>query len=190
MMEVVERSWNRRSFDFAPFGRFAQDDTFVGRGALWPWGVRTGAAFCRPFGCGCVAAANTGCRKSVGAIIRVMTEGEEWPGELDALVAAPRHHRLLFENEAVRVLDTSVAAGETVPLHTHRWPAALYLVSWSDFVRRDAEGMVVVDSRAMDTRSRPTVGVALWSPALAAHTLENVGGTELRAISVEVKTAG
>ena len=36
---------------------------------------------------------------------------ESWPDELDALVAAPQHHTLLFENEFVRVLDTRIAPG-------------------------------------------------------------------------------
>jgi hypothetical protein len=113
--------------------------------------------------------------------------GQDWPEELDALVAAPKHHALLLENEVVRVLDTRIAPGETVPLHTHRWPSALYVMSWSDFVRRDAVGAIVVDSRA---GKRPPEGSALWSPPLPPHTLENVGTSELRAISVEVKGAG
>jgi quercetin dioxygenase-like cupin family protein len=109
---------------------------------------------------------------------------QEWPEELDALRAAPKHHALLFENEAVRVLDTRVAPGETVPLHTHRWPGALYIMSWSDFVRRDGEGTVVADSRS---GGKLIEGSAVWSGPLAAHTLENVGASELCAISVEVK---
>jgi hypothetical protein len=107
------------------------------------------------------------------------------PDELDALVAAPKHHILLFENEFVRVLDTNVPLGETVPLHTHRWPSTLYILSWSDFVRRDRERNVVVDSRNI---SKPVQGSAVWSEALVAHTLENVGEAELRVISVEMKT--
>jgi quercetin dioxygenase-like cupin family protein len=110
---------------------------------------------------------------------------QDWPEELDALAAAPKHHILLFENEAVRVLDTRIPAGETVPMHTHRWPSALYIVSWSDFVRRDGECVVVVDSRKGEKLPE---GTALWSGPLAPHTLENVGASELRAISVEVKT--
>ena len=106
------------------------------------------------------------------------------PDELDALVAAPKYHSLLFENEFVRVLDTNVPPGETVPLHTHCWPSTLYILSWSDFIRRDGEGNIVVDSRNI---SKPAQGSAVWSEPLAAHTLENVGETELRVISVEMK---
>ena len=112
------------------------------------------------------------------------SEIQIWPEELDALIAASRHHVLLFENEAVRVLDTRVGPGETVALHTHRWPSALYIMRWSEFVRRDAEGKVVADSR---TGGKIPEGSALWSGPLTPHTLENVGALELRAISVEVK---
>ena len=109
-----------------------------------------------------------------------------WPEELDALRAAPRQHGLMLENDRVRVLDTRVAAGETVPLHTHRWPAALYVVSWSDCVRRDETGAVVMDSRLAQ---RNPDRIALWSPPLGPHTLDNVGVSELRVIVVELKDA-
>jgi hypothetical protein len=107
-----------------------------------------------------------------------------WPPELDAPTAAPHHHTLLFENDFVRVLDTRVPPGQTVPLHTHQWPSALYILSWSDFIRRDAEGLIIVDSRTIPKVPEQS---ALWSAALPPHTLENVGNSELRAISVELK---
>jgi len=109
---------------------------------------------------------------------------QSWPPELDALIAAPRHHRLLFENDRVRVLDTRIAPGDTVPLHTHCWPAVYQVVSWSDFVRRDEHGAVQVD-----TRGKPAIaaGSVLWSGPLGPHKLENVGATELHVVSVELK---
>jgi mannose-6-phosphate isomerase-like protein (cupin superfamily) len=109
------------------------------------------------------------------------------PAELDALIAAPRHHTLLMENEQVRVLDTRVGPGETVPLHTHCWPSVLYILSWSDFVRRNETGGVVLDSCV--ARIGDLEGQAVWSPPLAPHTLENVGEKEIRAIAVEQKKA-
>ncbi len=112
---------------------------------------------------------------------------QPWPPELDALVAAPKHHRLLFENDRVRVLDTRIAPGDTVPLHTHRWPAVHEIRSWSDFVRRDAEGRVTADTRGKPTpASLPAV---MWGEPLPPHTLENVGSTELHVISTELKPA-
>jgi hypothetical protein len=109
-----------------------------------------------------------------------------WPDSLDALVVAPGQHRLVFENAYVRVLDTRIAPGERTPVHTHRWPASHYLVSWSDFVRRDAAGTVLVDTRAGGPRPAPE---SLWGDALAPHSLENVGTVALHIISTEVKSA-
>lgn len=114
-----------------------------------------------------------------------MLNQHDWPDELDALIAAPRHHTLLLENDFVRVLDTRVQPGQTVPLHTRQWPSTLYIVTWSDFVRRDAQGRVLVDSRIAE---RPAPHSAVWSGPLPPHTLENVGESDLRAISVELKT--
>jgi len=67
-----------------------------------------------------------------------------WPNELDALVAAPAHHTLVLENDRVRVLDARVECGDSVPVHTHRWPSIQYLTSVSDFVRREADGLIAV----------------------------------------------
>jgi quercetin dioxygenase-like cupin family protein len=113
------------------------------------------------------------------------SDEQDWPEELDALTAAPRNHFLLFENDAVRVLDTRIVPGGTVPLHTHRWPSALYVISWSDFVRRDGAGTALVDSRG---GSGIAEGSALWSGPLPPHTLENVGTQDLHIISIEVKS--
>lgn len=115
-----------------------------------------------------------------------MQNGQTWRPELDALMAAPENHKLLFENDSVRVLDTSIAAGQSTSLHTHCWPAALYILSWSDFVRRDEHGNTVLDSRNI---TAPTPGGAVWTPQLGPHTLENIGSSELRVIAFEIKTA-
>lgn len=109
---------------------------------------------------------------------------EPWPSELDALTAAPENHKLLFENDSVRVLETWIEPGRITPLHTHGWPASLYVLSGSDFIRRDASGAVILDSRnGAALRS----GTSVWTPSLPPHTLENVGATEIRVIAVEMK---
>src|SRR5437868_4212031 len=105
----------------------------------------------------------------------------------DALQAAPAFHRLLLENDSVRVLDTRIQPGEIVPLHTHCWPAAHYVISWGDFVRRNQAGEVTLDSRKTGVAVMP--GQALWSGPLELHTLENVGECAIHIISVEIKSA-
>jgi hypothetical protein len=109
----------------------------------------------------------------------------EWPIELDALVAAPEHHKLLLENDFVRVIDTLIPPGQVTKIHTHQWPASLYILSWSDFIRYDADGNIVVDSRKLPETPMPSS--ALWSGPLAPHSLQNIGGKDIHIISVEIK---
>lgn len=108
-----------------------------------------------------------------------------WPADLDALVAAPAQHRLVLENERVRVLDTRIAPGEQTPVHTHQWPAVHHVITWSAFVRRDHTGAVLLDTRAAAVAAAP--GAVLWGEALGPHTLENVGQEPLHIVSVEIK---
>ena len=112
---------------------------------------------------------------------------QDWQSidSLDALIAAPNHHKLLFENERVRVLYTSIPAGDKVPVHTHRWPSVLYIQSRGEFVRCDENGKVLLDSRTVEAFKTPSE--VLWSQPLPPHTLENVGSTSIDIIAVELK---
>jgi quercetin dioxygenase-like cupin family protein len=108
-----------------------------------------------------------------------------WPPELDAMTAAADNHQLLLENEQVRVLDSWVKPGESTPVHTHEWPSVLYVIGFSDFVRRDESGLVLFDSR--ESESKPSPGQAFWSGPLQPHFVTNVGDSDIRIISVELK---
>jgi hypothetical protein len=110
-----------------------------------------------------------------------------WSKELDALTAAPEYHTLLLENECVRVLDVRIPVGRTVPVHTHCWPSVLYLLSASDLIRRDPEGKILLDSRITPSQTQSPLPSTHWSPPLPPHSVENVGKTEIRVVSVEIK---
>jgi mannose-6-phosphate isomerase-like protein (cupin superfamily) len=104
---------------------------------------------------------------------------------LDALTAAPDHHRLSFEDDQVRVVETQILPGETTPLHTHCWPSVNYVVSFAPFVRRDENGAVVLDSRGAGVEL--AAGQSFRSGPLPLHSLENVGDRPIHVISVEFK---
>ncbi len=108
----------------------------------------------------------------------------EWPDSLDALAAAADFHRLVLETDDVRVLETTIGPGRTVPLHTHRWPSVLYVLAAGDVVRRDHEGTLLTDSRVSGA---PEVGTAAWIAPMPPHTVENVGSSEIRLLNVEMK---
>ena len=108
-----------------------------------------------------------------------------YPDSLDAMAAAPESHRVLFENYDVRVLETTIHPGETVPLHTHRWPSVLYILATAHHVRRDDEGSVISDTRT--AAAPPEPGTTMWLTARPPHTVENVGDSEIRLLNVELK---
>lgn len=54
-------------------------------------------------------------------------EPSSWAPELDAVAAAPDHHKVLFENDNVRVLEVRLEPQDEEPVHHHRWPSVFVL---------------------------------------------------------------
>jgi hypothetical protein len=98
--------------------------------------------------------------------------------------ATRRNHKVIFENDDVRVLETTVLAGEITPLHTHLAPTVMYVVSGSHFIRREAHGGTLLDTRATPGFVLPKV---LFSASTPRHTLENTGADDLVVVGVELK---
>ena len=105
---------------------------------------------------------------------------------LDALTASPEHHKILLENDGIRVIETLILPGEATQIHTHVWSGYLYILEWSDFERLDADGNVLMDSARLE--STPVPGTALWSGPLEPHSLRNVGSQNIHVIMTEFKT--
>ena len=106
--------------------------------------------------------------------------------QLDAVTAAPDHHRVLLENDRVRVLETIIRPGEQTALHTHVWSGTLLILSWSDFERFDAAGQVIF--RSSDLEHPPQPGTVLWSAPLPPHSFRNVGTQDFHVITTELKS--
>ena len=52
-----------------------------------------------------------------------------WDPNFDAVIAAPKHHKVIFENDRLRVLDVTLEPNDEEPLHHHRWPSVFVLDS-------------------------------------------------------------
>jgi hypothetical protein len=102
--------------------------------------------------------------------------------DLDGVIAAPDHHKVIFENDTVRVLETTIRAGDITPLHTHLTPTVMYVISGSHFIRRDEHGATILDTRVDPDFVLPRV---LYSASTPRHTLENTGSDDLVVIGVE-----
>ena len=58
---------------------------------------------------------------------RAALDPVDWDPALDAVVAAPMHHRVVFENDNLRVLEVTLPPQDEEPVHHHRWPSVFVL---------------------------------------------------------------
>ncbi len=121
-------------------------------------------------------------RTAIGlAVVALLAICWRWtaaiPQDLDPLKVAADTHKLVLENQFVRVLETHVPVGKTEPWHQHGRRVVVYL---SDFHTRSTER----GGQAQEhLRKR---GLVRWSEPVI-HQVENIGKTEGHVISVELK---
>jgi hypothetical protein len=109
-----------------------------------------------------------------------------WPTSLDAVAAAPNNHKVLLENERVRVLEVTIRPGEKEPVHAHRWPSVLYIYSSEDFLDYNGEGKVIFDSRSAQPPLK--YPMTLWQEYQPPHAVRNLSQqTPIRLIRIEIK---
>ena len=97
----------------------------------------------------------------------------------DPVKVSPETHKVLLENDRVRVLDVRIKPGEKVPMHSH--PANVVYVLADYKVKSTAP-----DGKTEEREGK--AGAAVWREALT-HTVENVGTTELHVVHIELKGA-
>ena len=108
-----------------------------------------------------------------------------WPASLDAVTAAPGNHRVVLENERVRVLDVTVAPGEREPLHAHCLPSVMYLMHEGVYRDYDAEGRVIEDVKVAPPASQ--FPMTLWIEPQAPHSVHNLDTRATRLLRIELK---
>ena len=96
----------------------------------------------------------------------------------DAVKVDPKHYKVEFENDQVRVLRITYGPGEKSVMHEHPDAFAIFLT--------DIDGKFTFpDGTTQDNKSK--AGTTLWTPA-GKHLPENVGGKTFELILVEMKT--
>lgn len=110
----------------------------------------------------------------------------DWSPALDAIIAAPKNHNVLLENEKVRVLEVTLAPGEMENLHHHKCPSVLYIQEAGDFTDSDADGNIIFDSRTLPGPLE--LPLTMYKNPEAPHTVTNLSKTKtIRLIRVEMK---
>jgi quercetin dioxygenase-like cupin family protein len=107
-----------------------------------------------------------------------------WPTAMDALLAAPGSHRVLIENDRVRVLDVLIEPGTREPEHTHQAPSVM-IVDEPARIRYYTGDTLQFESRA---HSEAPPGTRLrWMEPEGPHSVENIDEHRYHAIRVELK---
>ncbi len=124
--------------------------------------------------------------KNYQKIIYKTGDPATWPAELDAVSAAPNNHKILLENDQVRVLEVYLAPDEKEPIHHHKWPSVLYIPEAGDFIDYDSDGNVIFDTRKMPDPL--TFPLTMQKEPEAPHSVVNLSKTKpIRLIRVEMK---
>ncbi|MDO9274483.1 MAG: hypothetical protein Q7T92_02920 [Lutibacter sp.] len=110
----------------------------------------------------------------------------DFQANLDAVIAAPKNHKILMENDKVRVLEVTLLPGETEEVHHHQWPSVLYIQEAGDFIDYNENGKIILDTRQLKTPL--TFPMTMWKDPEAPHSVENLSKTiTIRLIRVEMK---
>jgi hypothetical protein len=108
-----------------------------------------------------------------------------WPAELDAVVAAPKNHKVLLENDRVRVLDVTVAPGEREAVHAHCLPSVMYVMYEGIDRNYDAQGNLIGEQKVAPPLSQfPQV---YWLESTPPHAIENLDVQSIRLLRIELK---
>jgi quercetin dioxygenase-like cupin family protein len=98
-------------------------------------------------------------------------------GKADPVKVDPKHYKVEFENESVRVLRISYGPGEKSVMHDHPNSVAVFLTGGTT-------RMTMPEGAPQDVPSK--AGAAVWTPA-GSHLPQNVGSKPFELILVELK---
>jgi hypothetical protein len=120
------------------------------------------------------------------------TDPAQWDPKLDAVIAAPTNHKVVFENDRLRVLEVILEPDEEEPTHHHRWPSVFVFDQVQGPIHDIMpDGTIAAPNRdviqaiqAWDGRGCLVVNMA---PQPAGRVL-NASGKTLHGIRVEMKS--
>jgi hypothetical protein len=111
-------------------------------------------------------------------------------GPDDAVIKAPGNHKIIFENDDVRVLAVSIPPHTKEPMHTHMWPSVMYIDA-PTVTNYQQDGKPPGPMHIPKPRLPGQYPIPRWMPPEPTlHATENFSDTEWHAIRIELKHAG
>lgn len=115
-----------------------------------------------------------------------VAQGCAWPASLDAVAAAPKNHRVVLENDHVRVLDVTVQPGERENLHAHCMPSVMYLMHEGPYNDYGPNGELLEE--VTDAAAADKFPMTLWLEPQGPHAVENLDSQPVRLLRIELKS--
>ena len=110
-----------------------------------------------------------------------------WPASLDAVAAAPKNHRVVLENDHVRVLDVTVQPGEREKLHAHCMPSVMYLMHEGKYKDYGPNGELLEE--VAEAAPADKFPMTLYLEPQGPHSVENLDSQPVRLLRIELKPA-
>jgi quercetin dioxygenase-like cupin family protein len=107
-----------------------------------------------------------------------------WPDSMDAVQAAPKNHKVLYEDENVRILSVTVQPGEKENQHFHRWPSVLIFDSYPKLQNTTWDGKTLLRNGLGPKDAFPVV---ISMPPQGPHSIEDLGSSPVHIYRVEFK---
>lgn len=111
--------------------------------------------------------------------------------EYDAVAAAPYSHRVLFEDEHVRVLEINLPPQTTEPIHIHALPSVILGETGGKGAKFRYTQYRMDDGKFVEVSHNdvePTEGFrTVWSGPEGPHSISNIGGVPVQFMRIETK---
>ena len=117
-----------------------------------------------------------------------------WPDSLDAVISAPGNHKVIYENDKIRILEITGAPYVFEPIHTHKWPSVMWSAN-ANF----AKAHLIYYNYGFDPVKKtyfikdsileqgPPANKGFPIPAEGPHAVKNLSDIEILAYRVEFK---
>lgn len=100
--------------------------------------------------------------------------------KLDAVIAAPNSHKILFENDMVRVLEVTIEQGVKETMHIHGLPSVMIMTNPAKIRYYNDNGNSFDIEPEAKTKTE-------WMDPEPLHAVENIDSKPYKAIRVELK---
>jgi hypothetical protein len=118
----------------------------------------------------------------------------EWPDSLDAVKADPAHHKIVYENDKVRILEVTGEPFASEPVHTHKWPSVMWSANpnfakahmiYYNYAFDSVRKIYFVKDSVAEQGPPANRGFAI--PTEGPHRVKNLSDIEILAYRVEFK---